>query len=85
MAVGDYDLDGNLDIFKTHFTEDTNVLYRNDDKGFFTDVTIRAGRNKGLPPCKATEGTSFVRRYCRRSQGGIGSRRAHSFGAAGVA
>ena len=43
VAVGDYDLDGNLDIFKTHFTEDTNVLYRNDDKGFFTDVTIRAG------------------------------------------
>jgi hypothetical protein len=43
VAVGDYDLDGNLDIFKTHFTEDTNVLYRSDDKGFFTDVTIRAG------------------------------------------
>jgi hypothetical protein len=43
VAVGDYDVDGNLDIFKTHFTEDTNVLYRNDDKGFFTDVTIRAG------------------------------------------
>jgi len=43
VAVGDYDLDGHLDIFKTHFTEDTNVLYRNDDKGFFTDVTIRAG------------------------------------------
>ena len=43
VAVGDYDLDGNLDIFKTHFTEDTNILYRNDDKGFFTDVTIRAG------------------------------------------
>jgi hypothetical protein len=43
VAVGDYDLDGNLDIFKTHFSDDTNVLYRNDGKGYFNDVTIRAG------------------------------------------
>jgi hypothetical protein len=32
-----------LDIFKTHFADDTNVLYRNDGKGNFDDVTIRAG------------------------------------------
>jgi hypothetical protein len=43
VAVGDYDLDGNLDIFKTHFADDTNVLYRNDGKGYFDDLTIRAG------------------------------------------
>ena len=43
VAVGDYDLDGHLDIFKTHFSDDTNVLYRNDGKGYFDDVTIRAG------------------------------------------
>jgi hypothetical protein len=43
LAVGDYDLDGNLDIFKTHFSDDTNVLYRNDGSGYFNDVTIRAG------------------------------------------
>jgi hypothetical protein len=43
IAVGDYDRDGNLDIFKTHFSDDTNVLYRNDGKGNFDDVTIRAG------------------------------------------
>src|SRR5258707_455798 len=43
IAVGDYDLDGNLDIFKTNFADDTNVLYRNDSKGNFDDVTIRAG------------------------------------------
>ena len=43
IGVGDYDLDGNLDIFKTHFADDTNVLYRNDGKGYFDDVTIRAG------------------------------------------
>jgi hypothetical protein len=43
VAVGDYDTDGSLDIFKTHFSDDTNVLYRNDGKGYFNDVTIRAG------------------------------------------
>jgi enediyne biosynthesis protein E4 len=43
IGIGDYDLDGNLDIFKTHFSDDTNVLYRNDGKGNFDDVTIRAG------------------------------------------
>jgi hypothetical protein len=43
VAVGDYNLDGKLDIFKTHFSDDTNVLYRNDGGGEFTDVTIPAG------------------------------------------
>jgi len=43
IGVGDYDLDGSLDIFKTHFADDTNVLYHNDGKGNFDDVTIRAG------------------------------------------
>ena len=43
IGVGDYDLDGNLDIFKTNFADDTNVLYRNDGKGNFDDVTIRTG------------------------------------------
>jgi enediyne biosynthesis protein E4 len=43
VAVGDYDLDGHLDLFKTHFLDDTNILYRNDGKGNFEDVT-RAAR-----------------------------------------
>lgn len=43
VGVGDIDLDGNLDIFKTNFADDTNILYRNDGKGYFDDVTIRAG------------------------------------------
>src|SRR6266481_5936338 len=43
IGVGDYNLDGNLDIFKTHFADDTNILYRNEGKGNFEDVTIRAG------------------------------------------
>jgi hypothetical protein len=43
VGVGDYDLDGSLDMFKTNFADDTNVLYRNDEKGNFDDVTIRSG------------------------------------------
>ncbi|HXG33585.1 MAG TPA: CRTAC1 family protein [Bryobacteraceae bacterium] len=43
LGIGDYDLDGNLDIFKTHFSDDTNILYRNNGKGVFEDMTIRAG------------------------------------------
>jgi len=43
VAVGDYDLDGHLDLFKTHFADDANVLYRNDGKGSFDDAT-RASR-----------------------------------------
>ena len=43
VGIGDYDLDGNLDIFKTNFADDTNVLYHNDGKGNFDDVTIRSG------------------------------------------
>ena len=43
VGVGDVGLAGNLDIFKTHFADDTNVLYRNDGKGTFEDVTARSG------------------------------------------
>src|SRR5581483_8216882 len=42
LAVGDYDLDGHLDIFKTNFADDTNVLYENDGKANFEDKTISA-------------------------------------------
>jgi enediyne biosynthesis protein E4 len=43
IGLGDYDLDGNLDIFKTNFSDDTSVLYHNDGRGNFDDVTIRSG------------------------------------------
>lgn len=39
VGVGDYNLDGHLDLFKTHFVEDANGLFRNDGKGNFDDVT----------------------------------------------
>jgi hypothetical protein len=40
-AIGDYDNDGDLDLFLTTFGGD--VLYRNDGSGRFTDVTAEAG------------------------------------------
>ena len=42
VGVGDYDLDGHLDIFKTHFADDTNGLYHNNGAGEFEDVTRAA-------------------------------------------
>jgi hypothetical protein len=43
IGIGDFNTDGYLDLFKTHFTEDTEALYQNDGKGHFRDVTIRGG------------------------------------------
>ena len=43
LGIGDYNLDGSLDIFKTHFADDTSILYRNDGTGFFDDVTNSSG------------------------------------------
>jgi len=43
LGIGDYNLDGHLDIFKTHFTEDTHILYRNNGTGYFEDTTIGSG------------------------------------------
>ena len=42
VGVGDYDLDGHLDLFKTHFIGDTSGFYHNDGKGNFEDVTRAA-------------------------------------------
>jgi hypothetical protein len=43
LGVGDFDSDGYLDIFKSHFSADTHALYKNNGKGTFRDVTMRAG------------------------------------------
>ncbi len=42
-AVADYDGDGNLDLFRTNFSDDTSTLYHNNGDGTFTDVTYSAG------------------------------------------
>ncbi len=43
VGVGDYDLDGRLDIVKTHFQKQATGLYHNLGKGEFEDVTAQAG------------------------------------------
>jgi len=43
VAVGDYDLDGHLDIFKTNFQGDTSDLYHNMGNTNFEDATRQAG------------------------------------------
>ena len=43
LAVGDYNTDGLLDLFKTHFADDIPALYRNLGKGLFEDVAAAAG------------------------------------------
>jgi enediyne biosynthesis protein E4 len=42
VGIGDYNLDGHLDLFKTHFIDDTSGFYRNDGKGNFDEVTRAA-------------------------------------------
>lgn len=43
VGVADYDCDGNLDIFKTNFSDDTCDLYHNNGDGTFQDVTFVSG------------------------------------------
>jgi hypothetical protein len=43
LGIGDAHGEGRLDILKTHFRGDTPVLYRNNGKGVFRDVTLRSG------------------------------------------
>jgi enediyne biosynthesis protein E4 len=43
LGIGDYNRDGRLDIFKTHFADDTHILYRNLGKAMFEDATMAAG------------------------------------------
>jgi hypothetical protein len=43
IAAGDFDLDGRIDLFKTHFQLQANGLYRCSGQGQFDDVTVQAG------------------------------------------
>jgi hypothetical protein len=43
VAIGDYDRNGTMDIFKTNFAGDTSTLYANTGTGFCDDRTFPAG------------------------------------------
>jgi hypothetical protein len=41
MAIGDFDIDGDDDVFFTHLMSETNTLYKNNANGSFQDITNR--------------------------------------------
>ncbi len=43
LVAGDYDGDGDEDLFMTHLQDETNTLYRNDGSGLFADSTLGSG------------------------------------------
>ena len=43
VASGDYDNDGDVDITVTNYGTEYHTLYRNEGKGYFSDVTPQAG------------------------------------------
>jgi hypothetical protein len=55
VAVGDYDNDGDPDIYLNNYGP--NVLYRNNGDGTFTDVTKKAGVDNGF---QVGAGTCFL-------------------------
>jgi len=58
VTAADYDHDGWLDIFKTNFADDTDILYRNHGRGDFSDETISSGL--GVNTKYLGWGTSFL-------------------------
>jgi len=59
VTAGDFDEDGDEDLFMTHLDEETNTLYTNQGDSFFDDHTNRTGL--AMPSMKFTGfGTSFI-------------------------
>jgi hypothetical protein len=48
VAVADYNGDGLLDIAKSNFSGDLPSLFRNEDGGFFDDVSRQAGLGRNM-------------------------------------
>jgi len=50
IAVGDYDHDGNMDVFITTFAGDNYILFHNDGGAIFTDVSYPSGVGEATIP-----------------------------------
>jgi len=50
IAVGDYNRDGEMDLFITTFSDDYKTLFRNEGKGNFSDVTYQANLGDATIP-----------------------------------
>ncbi len=59
VDLADYDNDGWLDAYATHFAHDYNTLYRNLGRGLFEDVTRKANVLESEAPL-VSWGTRFV-------------------------
>ena len=59
VDFGDYDNDGDLDLFVTNFSNDVNTLYRNEGGGEFSDATASGGLSGLARPYLGWSATFF--------------------------